>query len=142
MSIISLSDIAFARSGDKGNHANIGVAAYTRAGYEFLLRELTTERIASYFADLKPTRVERFEMPNVESLNFVLFNVLGGGASRSLRTDTQGKLLGTALMEMELEEPPEVRWMRGAQLQTLEQALRWDREAVQEMKIPDEDEVK
>lgn len=99
---IPLSQLAHARSGDKGNHANIGVVAYDRAGYDRLATELTADRVADYFASLKPTRVERFELPKLWALNFVLYDVLAGGASRSLRIDTQGKLLGTAILEMEL----------------------------------------
>jgi hypothetical protein len=101
MNSIKLGDIAQARSGDKGNHANIGVVAKAESAYEFLRDELTAEKVADYFRALRPTRVERFELPNVLALNFLLYNVLDGGASRSLRTDTQGKLLGTALMQLE-----------------------------------------
>lgn len=102
---ITLGQIAHARSGDKGNHANIGVISYTSAGFEFLRRELTAERVAEYFRSLGATRVERFELPRVEALNFVLYNALAGGASLSLRIDTQGKLLGTAILDLELPEP-------------------------------------
>jgi hypothetical protein len=101
---MKLAEIAHARSGDKGNHANIGVVAYTAAGFEFLKRELTAERVAAYFAGLGASGVERFELPLVGALNFVLYNALGGGASQSLRIDTQGKLLGTAILELELPE--------------------------------------
>ncbi|HTU24996.1 MAG TPA: hypothetical protein VMF30_06340 [Pirellulales bacterium] len=106
MSTISVGTIAHARSGDKGNHANIGVAAYTAAGYDWLQRELTAERVAAFFDGLGVTRVERFELPRVGALNFVLYNALAGGASQSLRIDTQGKLLGTAILELELPAPP------------------------------------
>jgi hypothetical protein len=99
---ITLGQIAHARSGDKGNHANIGVVAYDRAGYEQLAAELTADRVAEFFASLAPSRVERFELPKLWALNFVLYDVLSGGASQSLRIDTQGKLLGTAILEMEL----------------------------------------
>jgi hypothetical protein len=101
MNPVRLGDIAQARSGDKGNHANIGVVAKTEHAFAFLRDELTADRVADYFRPLRPTRVERYELPNVWALNFVLYDVLDGGASRSLRTDTQGKLLGTALMQME-----------------------------------------
>jgi hypothetical protein len=104
---IALGQIAHARSGDKGNHANIGVVAYTREGFEFLKRELTAERVAEFFAGLGCTGVERFELPNVGALNFVLRNVLAGGASQSLRIDTQGKLLGTAILDLPLPTPSE-----------------------------------
>lgn len=99
---IQLHQLATARSGDKGNHANIGVVARDAAAYEVLVRELTAELVAEFFAELGATKVERFELPNVQALNFVLYNALAGGASRSLRTDTQGKLLGTAILEMQV----------------------------------------
>ena len=97
-----ISQLAHARGGDKGNHANIGVVAYDRAGYERLSTELTADRVAEYFASLHPTRVDRFELPNLWAFNFVLYDVLAGGASRSPRIDTQGKLLGTAILDLEL----------------------------------------
>jgi hypothetical protein len=97
-----LGDVALARSGDKGNHANIGVVARSAKIYDVLRQYLTAERVAAYFQSLGPSRVERFELPNVHALNFVLYDVLDGGASRSLRLDTQGKLLGTALLDMEI----------------------------------------
>jgi len=100
---MTVGDLAHCRSGDKGNHANIGVVARDTAGYETLLRLLTPDRVVEYFASLGITHVERFELPRLQALNFVLYNVLAGGASRSLRIDTQGKLLGTAILEMELD---------------------------------------
>ncbi len=112
-SLIFLGEIAHARSGDKGNHANIGVVAYTPRGYEYLLTELTSERVATYFAGLRPSRVERFELPKLWALNFVLYNALRGGASQSLAIDTQGKLLGTAVMELPLPRPENWRDMSG-----------------------------
>lgn len=107
-----LGDIAHARSGDKGNHANVGVVAYTPAGFEFLRHELTIERVATYFAGLDVTKVERFELPRVQALNFLLQNALAGGASQSLRIDTQGKLLGTAILELELPTPSNLSLMQ------------------------------
>lgn len=100
MSKITLGQLAHARSGDKGNHANIGVVAYRSEDYAHLLKVLTAEAVQEYFASLGVTRVERFELPRLGALNFVLYNALGGGASQSLRIDTQGKLLGTAILEM------------------------------------------
>jgi hypothetical protein len=101
---MKLGDIAHARSGDKGNHANIGVVAYEVADYERLRRELTEQRVAEFFSGLGATRVERFELPKVHALNFVLYNALAGGASQSLRIDSQGKLLGTAILDLELPD--------------------------------------
>lgn len=100
-----LFDIAHGRSGDKGNHANVAVIAYTPAGFTFLRDYLTAERVCAYFSSLRPSRVERFEAANVLGLNFVLFDVLGGGASQSLRIDTQGKTLALALLQMEVPRP-------------------------------------
>jgi hypothetical protein len=102
---IRLGQIAHARSGDKGNHANIGVAAHTHEGYEYLAAHLSAERVAEFFAGLSSSRVERFELPNLDALNFLLYNALDGGASRSPRIDTQGKLLGTAILELPLPSP-------------------------------------
>jgi hypothetical protein len=108
---IRLGQIALARSGDKGNHANIGVVAYTAAGYDYLQRALTAERVTVFFSRLGVTRVVRYELPRLYALNFVLYDVLAGGASRSLRIDTQGKLLGTAILELELPLPEHVSRM-------------------------------
>ena len=102
---IPLSQIAHGRSGDKGNHANVAVIAYTDAGFAWLREHLTADVVAAYFSALGPSRVERFEAANVRGLNFVLYDVLAGGASRSLRTDTQGKTLAVALLRMEIEVP-------------------------------------
>jgi hypothetical protein len=99
---IRLSEIASARSGDKGNHANIGVVAASEPAYRFLRRVLTADRLHDCFRALGVTGVERYELPKVGALNFVLYNALGGGASQSLRIDTQGKLLGPATMQIEL----------------------------------------
>lgn len=103
MAQLTVGDLAHARSGDKGNHANIGVVAYTAEGYAKLCQLLTAEKVAAYFAPLQPSRVERFELPGVAALNFLLYDVLAGGASQSLRIDTQGKLLGTAILDLPLE---------------------------------------
>jgi hypothetical protein len=108
---IALRQIADARSGDKGNHANIGVIAYTQAGYTYLQRELTPDRVADFFQGLGVSRVERFELPRILALNFLLYDALAGGASRSLRLDTQGKLLGTAILELALRQPDDLAAM-------------------------------
>lgn len=105
---VLLRQVAHGRSGDKGSHANIGIIAYTDAGFEWLQSELTEERVASYFAALQPTKVERYELPGIRALNFLLRDVLDGGGSRSLRIDSQGKTLGLALLEMPLPSPHNV----------------------------------
>ncbi|MFO0823640.1 MAG: hypothetical protein U0792_11080 [Gemmataceae bacterium] len=102
---LPLSSIAHGRSGDKGNHANVAVIAYTDVGYALLREKLTADVVAKYFAPLGASRVERFEAPNVRGLNFVLHDVLAGGASGSLRTDTQGKTLAVTLLRMPFEVP-------------------------------------
>jgi hypothetical protein len=102
---VPLSAIAHGRSGDKGNHANVAVIAYTDAGFAWLREHLTADVVAAYFAPLGPTRVDRYEAANVRGLNFVLADVLAGGASRSLRTDTQGKTYALALLQMPVDVP-------------------------------------
>jgi hypothetical protein len=110
--MIRLKDIAHGRSGDKGDHANIGIVAYTPAGHAFLERELTAAKVRDWFHALRPSQVERFALPKLCAFNFLLRDVLGGGASDSLRTDTQGKILATALLEMPLPDPPDASAMR------------------------------
>jgi hypothetical protein len=107
-----LSDIAHGRSGDKGNHANVAVIAYTPAGYEWLRRHLTADAVDAYFRPLGPTRVERFEAANLLALNFMLYDVLAGGASRSLRSDSQGKTLALALLRLPIEVDGDIDAMR------------------------------
>jgi hypothetical protein len=102
---ILLREIAHARSGDKGNHANVGVIAYTDAGYEFLGRYLTEARLAEYLLPLRPRQVQRFSLSGIRAYNFVLQEILAGGASRSLRTDSQGKVLAAAVLEMPIPTP-------------------------------------
>ena len=100
-----LSTIAHGRSGDKGNHSNVAIIAYTPAGYDWLKRHLTAEVVAAHFAPLGLSRAERFEAANVLGLNFMLYDALAGGASRSLRSDTQGKSFALALLRMPVELP-------------------------------------
>src|SRR5262245_28376995 len=99
-----LAELAHGRSGDKGNHANIGVACRNEEAYRYLEPRLTADRVAKFFRTLNPTRVERFELPKIFAYNFVLYDVLDGGASRSLRIDSQGKTLALQLLEMELAD--------------------------------------
>jgi hypothetical protein len=106
--MVTLSQIAHGRSGDKGNHANIAIIGYTQAGYAWLCENLTADVVAQYFAAMQPSRVLRYEAPNVLGLNFVLEDILAGGASRSLRIDTQGKTLALTLLQMKIEGPSEL----------------------------------
>lgn len=107
-----LGEIAHARSGDKGNHANVGVIAYTADGFEFLKRELTEARVAEFFRPLGPSRVERFELPGIFAYNYVLYDALAGGASQSLRIDSQGKTLGLAILHLMLPRPDNIDAMK------------------------------
>ncbi len=102
---VRLLDLAHARSGDKGDTANVGVIARQPAHYALLVRELTAERVAAHFAGMLRGGVERFELPNLHALNFLLHGALGGGGTVSLKTDAQGKTLSTALLRMEIEVP-------------------------------------
>ena len=102
---VRLVDIAHARSGDKGDTANVGVIALRPEWYPLLERELTRERVAQHFAGIITGDVERFELPNLSALNFLLHGALGGGGTLSLKTDAQGKVYSTALLRMTLEVP-------------------------------------
>lgn len=104
---LRLGDIAFARSGDKGSSANVAVFARVPETYPFLVRCLTVDVVKRYFQPLGIERVTRFEVPNIDALNFVLTGALGKGGSRSLRIDSQGKTLGQAILELELSETDE-----------------------------------
>ena len=103
--MISLRDIAYARSGDKGDSANIAVFGRTPAAYRWLRDHLTAKHVETYFQPLGVGPVTRYDVPNLEALNFVLTHVLAGGGSRSLRIDAQGKTLGMALLELPVDAP-------------------------------------
>jgi hypothetical protein len=98
-----LSRIAHTRSGDKGDTCNIGVIAWKPSYYDVLAREVTAARVKAFFGDLVKGPVERFELPNLGALNFLLHQSLGGGGTVSLRLDAQGKTYGAALLRMEVE---------------------------------------
>jgi hypothetical protein len=99
---IRLGDLAHARSGDKGNRANIGVVANDERAFAWLRAHLTAAVVADYLRPMGIGPVRRYELPNIHAFNFVIDEALSGGASRSLRLDTQGKALGVALLELEL----------------------------------------
>jgi hypothetical protein len=101
-----LGQIAHARSGDKGNRANIGVVAFDEPAFAWLRTQLTAAVVADYFRPMGIGQVRRYELPNIHAFNFVIDDALVGGASRSLRLDTQGKALGVALLELELPPMP------------------------------------
>jgi hypothetical protein len=97
-----LGDVAHTRSGDKGDRSNVGVVANDDAAFASLHETLTAEAVAEYLKPLGIGAVRRYELPNLRAFNFVIEHALAGGASRSLRFDTQGKALGTILLEMPL----------------------------------------
>lgn len=103
MKKIRLIEIAHGRSGDKGDAANVGIIAYDDYGYEIIKKYLTKERVKEHFKGICLGDVERFELPNIRALNFLLHNTLGGGGTVSLKHDAQGKTLAAALLRMELE---------------------------------------
>ena len=100
---VPLSRIAHTRSGDKGDTCNIGVIAYDDRHYPALVREVTPERVKKHFGTFVAGEVERYELPNLGALNFLLHRALGGGGTVSLRTDAQGKTFGAALLSLEIE---------------------------------------
>lgn len=103
MKKIKLIDIAHGRSGDKGDAANVGIIAYNDEGYQIISKYLTVERVKKHFEGICLGKVERFELPNLRALNFLLYNTLGGGGTVSLKHDAQGKTLAAALLRMEIE---------------------------------------
>ena len=102
---VRLLDLAHARSGDKGDTANVGVIALEPAWYPLLARELSVARVAEHFRGVITGDVERFELPNLNALNFLLHGALDGGGTLSLKTDAQGKVFSTAMLRMVLDLP-------------------------------------
>lgn len=100
---VQLTKVAHARSGDKGDTANVGLIALREEFYPLLVREVTTERVKQHFDGICHGNVERFELPNLGALNFLLHESLDGGGTLSLMTDAQGKTFSTALLRMQVE---------------------------------------
>lgn len=100
---VKLKQLAHARSGDKGDTANVGLIALREAWYPILTREVTASRVKEHFRGICKGEVERFELPNLGALNFLLHESLGGGGTLSLMTDAQGKTFSTALLRIEIE---------------------------------------
>lgn len=100
---VELTQIAHARSGDKGDTANVGLIALKDEFYPILVREVTSEKVKEHFGAMVKGNVERFELPNLKALNFLLHGSLGGGGTLSLMTDAQGKTFSTALLRMKVE---------------------------------------
>ncbi|MGQ0539208.1 MAG: AtuA-related protein [Gemmatimonadaceae bacterium] len=100
---VPLLRLAHARSGDKGDTANVGVIALRTEWYPLLARELTAKRVAQHFEGMIEGAVERFELPNLHALNFLLRGALDGGGTLSLKTDAQGKVYSTAMLRLVLD---------------------------------------
>ena len=100
---IQLTKLAHARSGDKGDTANVGLIALRDEFYPLLVREVTAARVKEHFRGICHGEVERFQLPNLGALNFLLHESLGGGGTLSLMTDAQGKTFSTALLRMQIE---------------------------------------
>lgn len=105
---IRLQQICHARSGDKGDTANIGLIALKKEFYPILRNYVTAERVKNHFEGIVLGPVERFELPNLWAMNFLLHQALGGGGTKSLMNDAQGKTLGAALLRMEVDIEEEV----------------------------------
>ncbi|MDM7923346.1 MAG: hypothetical protein QUS14_13700 [Pyrinomonadaceae bacterium] len=105
---IQLVKLAHARSGDKGDTANVGVIALKDEYYPIIAREVTAERVKEHFGEMVKGDVERFELPNLSALNFLLHGALGGGGTLSLMTDAQGKTFSTALLRMYIDVPEDI----------------------------------
>jgi hypothetical protein len=103
---VRLLDIAHTRSGDKGDMANCGVIALRPEWYPLLVRELTVDRVRAHYGDLIDGPVDRFELPNLNALNFLLHGALDGGGTLSLKTDAQGKVVSTAMLRLVLQVSP------------------------------------
>jgi hypothetical protein len=101
---MKLRELAHARSGDKGNVSNIAVIAYEPGDYAFLAEHVTADRVKAHFADIVAGPVERYQLPGIGALNFVLHEALGGGVTRSLSLDPHGKSLSSSLLEMEIPD--------------------------------------
>ena len=100
---VPLSRIAHARSGDKGDTANVGIIALKPEYYSILTEQLTVERVKVHFGEMVKGDIERFEMPNIGAINFLLHNALGGGGTLTLKHDAQGKTYSTAFLRMEVD---------------------------------------
>ena len=104
---MKLRELAHSRTGDKGNISNISVIAYDPANYELLEKQVTADRVKAFFDGVVLGDVVRYEMPNIGALNFVMYQALGGGVTRTLALDIHGKSFSSALMEMEISATPQ-----------------------------------
>ena len=100
---VRLRELAYARSGDKGDISDIGLMAFNRDNYEIMRKQVTPERVKSHFGDMVKGEVKVYEMSNINALEIVMYQALDGGAPRTLRYDQTGKAMGNALLSMEIE---------------------------------------
>ncbi len=107
MAMKRLNELAFARSGDKGDVCNVGLLAFDKKAYELIAREVTPERIKAHFGDMVKGNVEIYPLPKINALEIVLRNALGGGATRTLIFDQTGKSMSMALLRMQIPAPDE-----------------------------------
>jgi hypothetical protein len=103
MAKVQLREVAFARSGDKGNTSNVGVIPYNEADFEWIKREVTVERVKELYGGLVKGEIVRYEYDGIKALNFVMKNALSGGVSRSLNLDAHGKSMGNLILKLEIE---------------------------------------
>jgi len=113
---IKLRQICHARSGDKADTVNIGLIVYDQNHYQWVKKYVTAEAVSEFLKGVPHGRVERYELPKIGALNFVIHNALGGGVSRSLMLDGHGKGFSYILLEMEIEAPPESQTVRRAEV--------------------------
>ena len=106
---MKLRELAHSRTGDKGNTSNISVIAYHETHYPLLREQVTAERVKAYFAGVVEGDVVRYELPNIAALNFVMSQTLGGGVTRSLALDAHGKSLSSALLDLEIDVPADMK---------------------------------
>jgi len=103
MAKVQLRELAHSRTGDKGNISNISVICYNPADYELVKSQLTVEKVKEHFSEFVKGDVVRYELPNIAALNFVMYEALGGGVTRSLRIDAHGKCLSSSMLAIEIE---------------------------------------
>jgi hypothetical protein len=105
VSKVLLKELAYTRSGDKGDISNVGILAFNRSSFEILRKQVTPQRVKEHYQDLVRGEVKVYEMPNINALQVVMHNALGGGATKTLRWDETGKSMCLAMLYMEIEVP-------------------------------------
>jgi len=102
---VLLKELAYTRSGDKGDISNVGILAFSESNFEILRKQVTPQRVKEHYKDLAKGEVKVYEMPNIDALQVVMYNALGGGATKTLRWDETGKSMCLAMLYMEIEVP-------------------------------------